>query len=81
MTALVHHSDTTTMTQKDFLFHAGEATVLAREGQLTDAMPDMYRTNHEAPRLAITWALRNEPTVDELIANRHTIRHDMDDWS
>jgi hypothetical protein len=35
---------------KDCIFHAGEATVLAREGQ-------------------------------ELIANRHAIRHGMDDWS
>ncbi len=42
---------------------------------------DMYRTNHEATRLAIRRALNNEPSVDELIAKRHTIRHDMDDWS
>jgi formaldehyde-activating enzyme len=42
---------------------------------------DMYRTNYEATKLAITRALRNEPTVEELIANRHRIRHDMDDWS
>ena len=42
---------------------------------------DMYRTNHEATRLAIKRALNNEPTVDELIANRHRIKHDMDDWS
>ena len=42
---------------------------------------DMYRTNYEATRLAIRRALANEPTVDELIANRHRIRHDMDDWS
>jgi formaldehyde-activating enzyme len=42
---------------------------------------DMYRTNHEATVLAIKRALANEPTVDELIANRHRIRHDMDDWS
>jgi formaldehyde-activating enzyme len=42
---------------------------------------DMYRTNHEATRLAIRRALSNEPTVDELIANRHAIKHDMDDWS
>ncbi|PXW91560.1 formaldehyde-activating enzyme [Sphaerotilus hippei] len=42
---------------------------------------DMYRTNHEATRLAIRRALAHEPTVDELIANRHRIRHDMDDWS
>ena len=42
---------------------------------------DMYRTNHEATKLAIKRALANEPSVDELIANRQRIRHDMDDWS
>jgi formaldehyde-activating enzyme len=42
---------------------------------------DMYRTNLEATRLAIKRALNNEPSVDELIANRHKIKHDMDDWS
>ncbi|MDT7838297.1 formaldehyde-activating enzyme [Aquabacterium sp. OR-4] len=42
---------------------------------------DMYRTNHEATRLAIRRALSNEPTVDELIARRHSLKHDMDDWS
>jgi formaldehyde-activating enzyme len=42
---------------------------------------DMYRTNYEATKLAIRRALADEPTVDELIANRHRIRHDMDDWS
>jgi formaldehyde-activating enzyme len=42
---------------------------------------DMYRTNHAATVLAIQRALANEPTVEELIANRHKIRHDMDDWN
>jgi formaldehyde-activating enzyme len=42
---------------------------------------DMYRTNYEATKLAIQRALNDEPSVEELIANRHTIRHDMDDWS
>jgi 5,6,7,8-tetrahydromethanopterin hydro-lyase len=42
---------------------------------------DMYRTNYEATKLAIRRALTGEPTIDELIANRHSIRHDMDDWS
>ena len=42
---------------------------------------DMYRTNHEATKLAIRRALANEPSVEELIANRHRIKHDMDDWS
>jgi len=42
---------------------------------------DMYRTNYEATRLAIQRALNNEPSVDELIAKRRTVKHDMDDWS
>jgi formaldehyde-activating enzyme len=42
---------------------------------------DMYRTNYEAMKLALRRALANEPSIDELIANRHKIRHDMDDWS
>ena len=42
---------------------------------------DMYRTNYEATKLAIRRALNNEPTIDELITNRNTIKHDMDDWS
>ena len=42
---------------------------------------DMYRTNYEATKLAIKRALNNEPSFDELIANRHSIKHDMDDWS
>lgn len=42
---------------------------------------DMYRTNYEATKLAIKRALNGEPTLDELIANRHKIKHDCDDWS
>jgi formaldehyde-activating enzyme len=42
---------------------------------------DMYRTNYEATKLAIRRALTGEPSIDELIANRHKIKHDMDDWS
>jgi 5,6,7,8-tetrahydromethanopterin hydro-lyase len=42
---------------------------------------DMYRTNYEATKLALRRALKNEPSIDELIANRRTIKHDMDDWS
>ena len=42
---------------------------------------DMYRTNYEATKLAIKRALNNEPSVEELIKNRHAIKHDMDDWS
>jgi 5,6,7,8-tetrahydromethanopterin hydro-lyase len=42
---------------------------------------DMYRTNYEATKLAIQRALSDEPSVEELIKNRHSIKHDMDDWS
>jgi len=42
---------------------------------------DMYRTNYEATKLALQRALKNEPSIDELIANRQKIKHDMDDWS
>jgi formaldehyde-activating enzyme len=38
---------------------------------------DLYRTNYEATKLAISRAMKDEPTIDELIANRHTIVHDM----
>ena len=38
---------------------------------------DLYRTNYEATRLAISRAMKNEPTLDELIANRNRIKHDM----
>jgi formaldehyde-activating enzyme len=40
---------------------------------------DLYRTNHEATKLALGRAMRGEPTIEELIANRHRIRHDMYD--
>lgn len=40
---------------------------------------DLYRTNYEATKLAISRAMHGEPTVDELIANRHAIKHDMYD--
>jgi formaldehyde-activating enzyme len=42
---------------------------------------DMYRTNYEATKLAIERAMNHEPSVETLIANRHSIKHDMDDWS
>ncbi|MEY8876719.1 MAG: formaldehyde-activating enzyme [Leptothrix sp. (in: b-proteobacteria)] len=42
---------------------------------------DMYRTNYEATKLAIQRALTNQPGIDELIANRQVIQHDMNDWS
>jgi formaldehyde-activating enzyme len=36
---------------------------------------DLYRTNYEATRLAISRAMKGEPTVEELIANRKTVKH------
>ena len=37
----------------DYLFHTGEATVLARDGQFTDAMPEILigRTSGPVARL------------------------------
>jgi 5,6,7,8-tetrahydromethanopterin hydro-lyase len=40
---------------------------------------DLYRTNYEATKLAIGRAMRGEPTIEELMANRHRIKHDMYD--
>lgn len=40
---------------------------------------DLYRTNYEATKLAIARAIRGEPSMEELIANRHRIKHDMYD--
>jgi len=40
---------------------------------------DLYRTNYEATKLVIGRAMRGEPTLDELIANRRKIKHDMYD--
>jgi formaldehyde-activating enzyme len=40
-------------------------------------LQDLYRTNYEATKLAIARAMNNEPSIDELIANRHKIVHDM----
>jgi 5,6,7,8-tetrahydromethanopterin hydro-lyase len=36
---------------------------------------DLYRTNYEATKLAISRAMKGEPTVEELIANRKTVKH------
>ena len=41
---------------------------------------DALCTGHQATMLAIKRALANQPSVDELIANRHKIKHDMHDW-
>jgi formaldehyde-activating enzyme len=40
---------------------------------------DLYRTNYEAMKLAIQRAMSNSPSIDELIANRHKIVHEMYD--
>lgn len=36
---------------------------------------DLYRTNYEAMKLALARAMKGEPTIDELIANRKTVKH------
>ncbi len=36
---------------------------------------DLYRTNYEATKLAISRAMKGEPTIETLIANRNTVRH------
>ncbi|HSI42289.1 MAG TPA: formaldehyde-activating enzyme [Xanthobacteraceae bacterium] len=36
---------------------------------------ELYRTNYEAMKLAIRRALAGEPTVDQLIANRTSVKH------
>src|SRR3990167_355338 len=53
---------------------------LAKEGKLDKA--DMYKNNYEATKLAIKRALNDEPSIEELIKNRHTIKHCMweDSW-
>jgi len=36
---------------------------------------DLYRTNYEAMKSALERAMTGKPTVDELIANRKTVKH------
>lgn len=36
---------------------------------------DLYRTNYEAMKIAVERAMTGRPTVDELIANRKTVKH------
>ncbi|MFG1400345.1 formaldehyde-activating enzyme [Xanthobacter sediminis] len=36
---------------------------------------DLYRTNYEATKIAISRAMTGKPTADELIANRKSIKH------
>jgi len=40
---------------------------------------DLYRTNYAAMKLAISRAMAQAPGIDELIANRHKIFHEMYD--
>ena len=42
-------------------------------------MKDLYRTNYEATKIAIQRAMTGKPTIEELIANRHKIKHCMYD--
>jgi len=41
---------------------------------------ELYKNNYDATKLAISRALKDEPTLDELIANRHKIQHCMLDF-
>ena len=38
---------------------------------------DLYKNNYEAIKLALKRALNDEPSIEELIKNRHTIKHCM----
>jgi 5,6,7,8-tetrahydromethanopterin hydro-lyase len=49
---------------------------VVKEGASLDKA-DMYRNNYDATKLAIQRALNDEPSIDELIKNRHTIKHCM----
>jgi 5,6,7,8-tetrahydromethanopterin hydro-lyase len=40
----------------------------------------LYKNNYDATKLAISRALKNEPSMDELIANRNKIHHCMLDF-
>jgi formaldehyde-activating enzyme len=48
---------------------------LEKAGTLDKA--DMYKNNYEAIKLALKRALNDEPSIDELIANRKKIKHCM----
>jgi len=52
----------------------------AKDANLDKA--DMFKNNYDATKLAIKRALNDEPSIDELIANRHKIKHCMweDSW-
>lgn len=38
---------------------------------------DLYKNNYDAIKLALKRALSDQPSIDELIKNRHTIKHCM----
>jgi formaldehyde-activating enzyme len=38
---------------------------------------DLYKNNYDAIKLALKRALNDEPSIEELIKNRHTIKHCM----
>jgi len=42
----------------------------------------LYKNNYDAIKLALKRALNDEPSIDELIKNRHKIKHCMweDSW-
>lgn len=54
---------------------------LEKAGTLDKA--DMYKNNYDAIKLALKRALNDEPSIEELIKNRHTIKHCMweDSWN
>jgi 5,6,7,8-tetrahydromethanopterin hydro-lyase len=47
----------------------------AKQANLDKA--DMYKNNYDAIKLALKRAMNDEPSIDELIKNRHTIKHCM----
>jgi 5,6,7,8-tetrahydromethanopterin hydro-lyase len=53
---------------------------LEKAGTLDKA--DIYKNNYDAIKLALKRALNDEPSIDELIKNRHKIKHCMweDSW-
>ena len=53
---------------------------VVKEGASLDKA-DMYRNNYEATKLAIRRALNDEPSLDELIRNRHSVKHCLWDES
>jgi formaldehyde-activating enzyme len=38
---------------------------------------DLYKNNYDAIKLALQRALNDQPSIEELIKNRHTIKHCM----